>query len=124
MVQQQDEKHDVPQHEQQNQQPSALLMGVFDGHGCQGQEVSHYIAVEFARIFASSLRSKPQKKRNSFDVFQRDTVNTEQTVQTISKALSFAFHALDQGEPIKGDSGSTASTLFYPGVGSKVYICW
>ena len=93
VVQQQQEEQDVTQHEQQNQQPSALLMGVLDGHGRQGQEVSHYIAVEFARIFASSLRSKPQKKRNSFDVFQRDTVNTEQTVQTISKALSFAFHA-------------------------------
>ena len=46
------EEEEALKYEQREQhQPNALLMGILDG--CQ--EVSHYAAVHFARIFASIL---------------------------------------------------------------------
>lgn len=83
-------------------QTTALLMGIFDGHGARGHEVSHYLALEFPRVFTRIIR----EKQNTY----------------IGDALTETFLEVDAKEPVKGTAGSTASVLFYPGSGSKVYI--
>ena len=86
-----------------SEQPTemALLMGIFDGHGGDGHKTSHFIALNFLKLFT-------------------DNVLKEKV--DIEKALRKTFLDLDEHEPAKGGGGSTCSVLFYPGYDSKVYI--
>jgi len=97
-------------------------MGIFDGHGPRGHDVSHYIALELPRIFAKIMR----QKANSLPQPLLDSLGSPQleylVVNYIKRALIETFLTVDETEPVKGSGGSTASTLFYPGLGSKVYI--
>ncbi|KAL3823842.1 hypothetical protein ACHAXA_004114, partial [Cyclostephanos tholiformis] len=92
---------------------SALLMGIFDGHGARGHEVSQHLALELPKVFTRILREKkialPMDKKLP-------------GATLIEDALTKAFLEVDANEPVKGSAGSTASVLFYPGSGSKVYI--
>jgi hypothetical protein len=83
-------------------QTSALLMGIFDGHGTRGHDVSHHIALRFPKVFTRII----QEKQNTY----------------IRDALTETFCIVDANEPVKGTARSTTSMLFYPGLGSKVYI--
>jgi serine/threonine protein phosphatase PrpC len=91
---------------------SALLMGIFDGHGTRGHEVSHHLALELPKVFTRILREKqithPMEKLSD--------------ATFIEDALTEMFLEVDAKEPVKGSAGSTASVLFYPGSRSKVYI--
>jgi len=93
-------------------QTSALLMGIFDGHGSRGHEVSHHLSLEFPKIFTRIMREK------------QNTLPMEKLPDAtyIGEALTEAFFEVDATEPVKGSAGSTASVLFYPGSGPKVYV--
>ena len=79
---------------------SSLLMGIFDGHGGDGHKVSHFIALNFLKVFIKKCKEKDE----------------------IQKALIDTFLEIDKNEPVKGMGGSTASVIYYPGNGSKVYV--
>ena len=89
----------------------ALLMGIFDGHGDRGHETSHYVALEFPRVFASAMKQHSNLLPGAaqYDEQMRNT-------------LTHTFLKLDEKEPVKGAGGCTASTAFYPGIGTKVYL--
>eukprot|EP00578_Thalassiosira_sp_NH16_P013335 CAMPEP_0181106374 /NCGR_PEP_ID=MMETSP1071-20121207/16497_1 /TAXON_ID=35127 /ORGANISM="Thalassiosira sp., Strain NH16" /LENGTH=520 /DNA_ID=CAMNT_0023189775 /DNA_START=164 /DNA_END=1726 /DNA_ORIENTATION=+ len=97
--------------------PQALLMGIFDGHGAIGHAVSHFIALEFPKVFCTNMR----KDQGAIGSLIHPT-HGDRDIQYIRKALIETFLELDGNEPVKGNGGSTASVLFYPGLGSKVYI--
>eukprot|EP01082_Thalassiosira_pseudonana_P002820 g3269.t1 g3269 contig12:1746319-1747971(+) len=90
----------------------ALLAGIFDGHGEQGHVVSHYIALELPRVFADKMRQVEIKQ----------SAQQDHNDDTIRQAFKEAFQEVDDNEPVKGTGGSTASVIFYPGTGSKLYL--
>ncbi len=47
----------VKNHKQSNE---ALLMGIFDGHGDQGHEVSQYVALELPKVFGRTIEQQQQ----------------------------------------------------------------
>ncbi len=91
---------------------SALLMGIFDGHGTRGHEVSHHLALEFPKVFTRIIREKQISH----------PLGELSDATFIGDALTETFLEVDAKEPVKGSAGSTASVLFYPGSRSKVYI--
>lgn len=101
---------------------SALLMGIFDGHGGRGHEVSHFIALELPRMLTRIMRERqrmlPMSLLDCLDNEKHDSV----VVEYMRKVFTETFLQLDAAEPVKGQGGSTASVLFYPGIDSKVYI--
>ena len=95
------------------QVPSALLMGIYDGHGGQGHVVSHFVALELPRIFTKLLQSKDP---------QLNDVGSSQYDEYITQIFKDAYLEVDSKEPVKGGAGCTASSLFYPGKGTKAYV--
>eukprot|EP00984_Skeletonema_dohrnii_P016151 scaffold7116_cov139-Skeletonema_dohrnii-CCMP3373.AAC.2 len=95
------------------QGPTALLMGIYDGHGGQGHVVSHFVALELPRIFTRKLiqSTNPQT-----------TVGSSQYDEYITQIFKDAYLEVDSMEPAKGSAGCTASSLFYPGEGTKAYV--
>lgn len=104
-----------------NGRPSALLLGIFDGHGNRGHEVSHFIAIEFTRLFASIMR-ETQERHGPFFQFLGSQKQEHHSIDYVRTVLTETFLTLDQNEPVQGTGGSTASVLFYPGLDSKVYV--
>ncbi len=101
---------------------TALLMGIFDGHGPRGHEVSHYLALEFPTIFARNMRRQNVVPLPMFESPGNSTEHAYQISTSIKSALNETFLEADADEPLKDAGGSTASVLFYPGTNSKVYI--
>jgi serine/threonine protein phosphatase PrpC len=102
---------------------TALMMGIFDGHGPSGHEVSHFLALELPEIFARNMR----RWQNSISLRMYEnarnlTAYEYHITNSIKSALKETFIEADANEPLKGSGGSTASVLFYPGLNSKVYI--
>ena len=101
----------------------ALMMGIFDGHGPRGHEVSHYLAIEFPKIFARNMRRKQNTiPLPKYDSLRNSTPHEHHFANSIKSALNETFIEADANEPLKGTGGSTANVLFYPGVNSTVYI--
>ncbi|KAL7439419.1 hypothetical protein ACHAXM_006693 [Skeletonema potamos] len=94
------------------QVPSALLMGIYDGHGGQGHVVSHFVALELPRIFAELVQSKHPP----------NNVGSSKYDDYIKQIFKDAYLEVDRKEPVKGGAGCTASSLFYPGEGTKAYV--
>ncbi|KAL9179753.1 hypothetical protein ACHAXT_007723 [Thalassiosira profunda] len=94
----------------ENTRRTALLMGIFDGHGTRGHETSHYVALNLPSVFAGIMRQQKQQPPPLSD----DNV--------IKQGLIQSFLQVDEHEPVKGTGGSTASVLLYPGSGHKVFI--
>mmetsp|Transcript_31095 Transcript_31095/g.62040 ORF Transcript_31095/g.62040 Transcript_31095/m.62040 type:complete len:574 (+) Transcript_31095:78-1799(+) len=88
----------------------ALLMGIFDGHGGSGHNVAHHVALELPRVFATKMQ---QGNFLTIDA---------QFDDKIAQVLKQTFLVVDGNEPVKGEGGCTASTAFYPGFGTKVYL--
>ncbi len=93
------------------QLPSALLMGIYDGHGGGGHLVSHFVALELPRIFTKLVQSKrpPAIGSSEYDGY-------------ITQVFKDAYLEVDSLEPVKASAGCTASSLFYPGQGTKAYV--
>ncbi len=93
------------------QLPSALLMGIYDGHGGGGHLVSHFVALELPRIFTKLIQSKrpPALGSSEYDGY-------------ITQVFKDAYLEVDSLEPVKASAGCTASSLFYPGQGTKAYV--
>lgn len=91
--------------------PSALLMGIYDGHGGGGHIVSHFVALELPRIFTKLIQTKgpPAVGSSEYDGY-------------ITQIFKDAYLEVDSMEPVKASSGCTASSLFYPGQGTKAYV--
>eukprot|EP00571_Detonula_confervacea_P005758 CAMPEP_0172325160 /NCGR_PEP_ID=MMETSP1058-20130122/53275_1 /TAXON_ID=83371 /ORGANISM="Detonula confervacea, Strain CCMP 353" /LENGTH=470 /DNA_ID=CAMNT_0013041631 /DNA_START=276 /DNA_END=1688 /DNA_ORIENTATION=+ len=100
----------------------ALLMGIFDGHGGRGHEVSHYIALEFPKVFTKTMRQKQHTLPLPLLDCIRNSKMGHHVENYMKEALKETFLEVDAHEPVKGTGGSTASVLFYPGIESKVYI--
>ena len=94
------------------QAPSALLMGIYDGHGGQGHVISHFVALELPRVFTKLIHAKQLTP----------SVGSSQYDDHIGHILKETYLEVDRNEPVKGAAGCTASSLFYPGVGPKVYL--
>ena len=94
------------------QVPSALLMGIYDGHGNRGHVVSHFVALELPRIFTKLIQTKRPP----------NAVRTSEYDEYITQIFKEAYLEVDSLEPAKGSAGCTASSLFYPGEGTKAYI--
>ena len=92
---------------------SALLMGIYDGHGGLGHVVSHYVALELPRVFAETMTQQPT---------QTIRIGSSQYDGHITQILKDVYLRVDSGDPVRGGAGCTASTLFYPGVGPKAYV--
>jgi serine/threonine protein phosphatase PrpC len=92
---------------------SALLMGIYDGHGGLGHVVSHYVALELPRVFAETMTRQPT---------QTIRIGSSQYDSHITQILKDVYLRVDSGDPVRGGAGCTASTLFYPGVGPKAYV--
>jgi serine/threonine protein phosphatase PrpC len=93
------------------QSKEALLMGIFDGHGERGHDVSQHVALELPKTFARLMKQNRHVDANYDDWLRSVLITT--------------FIEVDNHEPVKGSGasgGSTASTLFYPGSGSKIYL--
>ena len=101
--------------------PSALLMGIFDGHGNRGHDVSHFIALQFTKMFASIMRDTQSMQGPYYPKVEQDFAGGAAT-HYIEGAFTQTFLHIDAGEPVKGTAGSTASVVFYPGEGLQVYI--
>eukprot|EP00985_Skeletonema_marinoi_P023232 scaffold15319_cov117-Skeletonema_marinoi.AAC.2 len=95
------------------QGPTALLMGIYDGHGGQGHVVSHFVALELPRIFTRKLIQSKDPQT---------TVGSSQYDEYITQIFKDAYVEVDSMEPVKGSAGCTASSLFYPGEGTKAYV--
>jgi serine/threonine protein phosphatase PrpC len=93
---------------------TALLMGIFDGHGNLGHVISHFVALELPRMF-TKLMTTQQAKHPHF-------VGSSQYDDDVKQIFKDAYLEIDKIEPVKGGAGCTASTLFYPGTGSKAYV--
>lgn len=101
----------------------ALMMGIFDGHGPRGHEVSHYLAIEFPKIFARNMRRMQNTIHQPvYDSLRNSTTHEHHFTNSIKSALNETFIEADANEPLKDTGGSTANVLFYPGVNSTVYI--
>ena len=92
---------------------SALLMGIYDGHGGLGHVVSHYVALELPRVFAETMTRQPS---------QTIRILSSQYDSHITQILKDVYLRVDSGDPVRGGAGCTASTLFYPGLGPKAYV--
>ncbi len=92
---------------------SALLMGIYDGHGGLGHVVSHYVALELPRVFAETMTRQPT---------QTIRIGSSQYDSHITQILKDVYLRVDSGDPVRGGAGCTASTLFYPGLGPKAYV--
>ena len=104
-----------------------LLLGIFDGHGERGHEVSQHVALELPKIFARTIKEQQklllEKESNSTS----DSISPMDAryIDLVREAMTATFLEVDDTEPVKGtgtSGGSTASTLFYPGFGSKLYL--
>ena len=107
-----------------DQQPiSAVLMGIFDGHGGRGHEVSHHLALGFTKAFTSYMqRQGSQQLPVPFLQSLGKAQYHNQLQSYIHDIMIRTFTQMDDSEPVKGSGGSTASVLFYPGIDSRVYI--
>lgn len=95
----------------------AVLMGIFDGHGERGHEVSQHVALELPKVFSRRMKEQLNKSYTSPMDPKYDDMIREVLIST--------FLAVDSTEPVKGSGasgGSTSSTIFYPGVGSKLVM--
>lgn len=109
--------------EKEDHQYTALMMGIFDGHGPRGHEVSHYLALELPKIFARIVRQKQNSLPLPFYESLRNSIADKyQITNLIKNALTETFIEADANQPVMDAGGSTASVLFYPGLDSKVYI--
>ena len=106
-----------------NHHPTSLLVGIFDGHGTRGHEVSHHCALAFPRVLSRNILDK-QKQQQHQQVGSGGTNNNNviTTTSCIKDALLETFVEVDATEPVKGSAGSTAAFLFYPGIGTNIYI--
>lgn len=94
----------------------ALLMGIFDGHGDLGHEVAQYVALNLPKIFARTMR-----KHHLLPGDRPPSGAPEDDL--IRQVLRMTYLEADKNEPIKGSGGGcTASTMFYPGWGTKLYL--
>ena len=104
----------------------ALLMGIFDGHGERGHEVSQHVALEFPRIFVRNMKKRQHQLNQSFGTSSAFNLLSNTNYDTsIKEIMTTTFLEIDNTEPLKGSGtsgGSTASTFFYPGQGSKLYL--
>lgn len=100
----------------------AVLMGIFDGHGGQGHEVSHYIALELSKVFTKIMRQKQATLPLPLLDCIKDSKMSNDVDNYIKNALTETFIEVDEHEPVKGTGGSTASAVFYPGIDTKAYI--
>eukprot|EP00986_Skeletonema_menzelii_P002487 scaffold671_cov153-Skeletonema_menzelii.AAC.4 len=94
------------------QVPSALLMGIYDGHGSSGHVVSHFVALELPRIFTQLIQTKRPP----------NAVGSSEYDDYVTQIFKEAYLEVDSMEPVEGSAGCTASSLFYPGEGTKAYI--
>jgi serine/threonine protein phosphatase PrpC len=96
----------------------ALLMGIFDGHGDRGHEVSQHVALELPKVFSRIMK---QTSGNPASISPTDPKYSD----LIQQVMKETFLEIDNTEPVKGSGasgGSTVSTLFYPGYGSRLYL--
>lgn len=104
----------------------ALLMGIFDGHGERGHEVSQHVAVEFPTTFVRNMKGlNPQVYQLSGASPASNSLTSSDYDASIKEILTMTFLQIDSTEPLMGtgtSGGSTASTFFYPGHGSKFYL--
>eukprot|EP00956_Cyclotella_meneghiniana_P034006 scaffold100848_cov37-Cyclotella_meneghiniana.AAC.1 len=93
----------------------AVLMGIFDGHGDKGHEVSQHVALELPKVFVKHIMQQ-QHQITPTDLNYPDMIR---------QIMKITFLEIDNSEPLKGSGisgGSTASTFFYPGRGSNFYL--
>eukprot|EP00956_Cyclotella_meneghiniana_P028969 scaffold68979_cov50-Cyclotella_meneghiniana.AAC.1 len=93
----------------------AVLMGIFDGHGDKGHEVSQHVALELPKVFIKHIMQQ-QHQITPTDLNYPDIIR---------QIMKMTFLEIDNSEPLKGSGisgGSTASTFFYPGRGGNFYL--
>ena len=91
----------------------AVLMGIFDGHGERGHQVSQHVALKLPQVFVKHMQQ------------HQITPQDSKYPDMIRQVMKNTFLEIDNTEPLKGSGisgGSTASTFFYPGRGSKFYL--
>jgi serine/threonine protein phosphatase PrpC len=102
--------------------PTSLLVGIFDGHGTRGHEVSHHCAFAFPRVLSRIIGEKQQQHQQAGSGGTNNNNVITTTTSYIKDALLETFVEVDATEPVKGSAGSTAALLFYPGTGTNIYI--
>lgn len=86
-----------------NQSTPPILMGLFDGHGADGEVVSHFASLELPRVLTQQL--------------EKGSLDSEHDVKG---AMSATIVGIDKNTPSAASSGSTAIVILK--LGFKLYV--
>jgi len=88
---------------------SSQILGVFDGHGHQGEHVAEY-----------ALHELPKRLMKKLELLFAQDTNDAILDTLVKKALVETFVEIDESVPTNGQGGCTASVVLQ--LGSKLYI--
>lgn len=94
-----------------NNGETQLLMGVFDGHGNLGEQVSEYALQQLPKRLSEKIQVILQEEHSGGE---------DETDTLVKKVLVDSFLEIDESIPTRGQGGCTASVVLQ--LGTRLYI--
>ena len=101
--------------EESGKNPTAQLLGVFDGHGKGGELTSQYAMENIPSLLAAKLASIISGRGAELE---QDVDNDDE--MKVVEALKQTFDEIDKNDPSRGSAGCTATVVLR--LGQKLYI--